>query len=315
MISLHSFGKVTITLPTETTNAANVLIKIAMFLYNIWNLIFIDYLLPKYCIAKSDTAMSVIASEYIPAFYVLFLCVVFFNVIPWVCKCFSSSNLSLQNCAMKMERVCIRVRHHWSVKNSIIHSLTTFVVLSYARIASVTLKLLTPVVLYGEGGMDSSYRKIVVWYDGTMSYFGSDHLPYALGAIFMLITFVIVPPLLLLSYPLLPVLMARLGLEDYWIVKKLIINPLSKCVHIFDAFQCCYKDEYRLFAGLLFVYRTLGLAAFAATIATNSEYVWIQLVLLLALLVHCTCQPYKKKWHNVVEGFIFTIVTSIAAIS
>ena len=108
--------------------------------------------------------------------------------------------------------------------------------LSYAKITAVTFQLLTPVFVYGPGGRDSHYKKTVVWYDGTMSYFGHKHFPYAMVALFMFITFVPIPPLLLLSYPLLPVLLTRLGLEDYWIVKKLIINPLSKCVPIFDAF-------------------------------------------------------------------------------
>ena len=129
----------------------------------------------------------------------------------------------------------------------------------------MTFKLLTLTVLYGPGGQDSPYQKTVVWFDGTKSYFGSDHLPYALGALLMLITFVLIPPLLLLSYPLLPVLLTRLVLQDYRIVKKLITNPLSKYVPIFDAFQSCYKDEYRFFAVFLFVYRVLALAVFAFT--------------------------------------------------
>ena len=211
--------------------------------------------------------------------------------------------------------MCIRFRYRWSVKNSVIHSLTTFLVLSYARITSVTFKLLRPTVLYGPGGQDSSYQKTVVWFDGTKSYFGPEHLPYALGAIFMFITFVLIPPLLLLSYPLLPVLMTRLGVEDYWIVRKLITNPLSKCVPIFDAFQSCYKDEYRFFAGLLFVYRIIASAVFAFTRTTALNFACLLGFLQLILLLHCTCQPYKKKWHNIIDGVIFTILASITTVA
>jgi len=67
---------------------------------------------------------------------------------------------------------------------------------------------------------DTHYKRTAVWYDGTMSYFGPKHLPYAIVALLMFITFVLVPPLLLLSYPLLPVLMARLSLQDYWIKRR-----------------------------------------------------------------------------------------------
>ena len=260
--------------------------------------------------------MPAFVGEYIPALYLLFLCIMVFNVVPWIYNCCAHSRLqAIQNCVLKMERMCIRFRHHWSVRNSVIHSLTTFLVLSYSRITLVTFKLLTPAVLYGPGGQDSSYQKTVVWFDGTKSYFGSEHLPYALGALLMLITFVLIPPLLLLSYPLLPVLLTRLGLQDYWIVKKLIINPLSKCVPIFDAFQSCYKDEYRFFPGLLFVYRVLALAVFAFTPTTALNLAWLQGFLLVILLLHCTCQPYKKKWHNFIEGFIFTVLASITTIT
>ena len=316
MIScVHRIGKISITYPTEGANIARPMMRIAIFLYNIWNLIFIEPFLPNYCAYKSDGAMPIIASEYIAAFYVLFLCIVFFTIIPWICKCCSRSNHQLQKCTLKIERMCIRVRYRWSVKNSIIHSLTTFIVLSYAKITLVTFQLLTPVFMYGPGGLDSYYRKSVVWYDGSMSYFGHEHFPYAITALIMFIVFVLIPPLLLLSYPLLPVLLTQLGVQDYWIVNKIIINPMSKCVPIFDAFQSCYKDEYRFFAGLLFVYRVLasGVSAFTPTIALNLA--WLQGLLLLILLLHCICQPYKKKWHNCIEGIIFTELAFLNTIS
>jgi len=209
----------------------------------------------------------------------------------------------------------IRVRYRWSIKNSVIHSFTTFLVLSYARITLTTFKILAPVPLYGPGGQNSHYLKRVVFYDGTMSYFGHEHLPYSIVAICIFIVFVLIPPLLLLSYPLLPALLTRLGLQDYWIAKKLIINPLSKCVPIFDAFQSCYKDEYRFFAGFLFVYRVGSLAIYAFSPNTSLNYVWIQLFLLLVLFIHCICQPYKNKWHNFSEAFTFTILVSVSVIS
>ena len=273
---------------------------------------FFECFVRPFCALKFDSALPALAGEYITAFYVLILCVMIFNFVPWIYYCCTQSQSdAIQNCTLKIERMCIRFRYQWSVKNSVIHSLTTFLMLSYARITLVTFKLLAPIILYGEGGQDSHYRKTVLWFDGTISYFGSDHLPYALGAIFMLITFVLILPLLLLSYPLLPVLMTRLGLEDYWIVKKLIINPLSKCVPIFDAFQSCYKHEYRFFAGLLFVYRIIASAVFAFTPTTALNFACLLGFLQLILLLHCTCQPYRNKWHNIIDGIIFTVAICI----
>ena len=313
-VSLPLYDK--IGLATKGQRFASGLNDIADFVYNLWNLRYFEYFVKKFCTFKYDSTLPTLVEEYIPAFYVLFLCVMFFIVIPWIYNCCAHSQLqAIQNCVLKMERICIRFRYRWSVKNSVIHSLTTFLVLSYSRITLVTFKLLTPAVLYGPGGQDSSYQKTVVWYDGTMRYFSHEHFPYAMVALFIFITFVLIPPLLLLSYPLLPVLLTRLGLQDYWIVRKLIINPLSKCVPIFDAFQSCYKDEYRFFAGLLFVYRVLASAVFAFTPTTALNLGWLLGFSLIVLLLHCICQPYKKRWHNCIEGSVFTVLASISIIT
>ena len=316
LITVRVYGNSKLGLPTKSSGFALVLNNILIHFYDVWNLEFFEFLLPHFCAFKHSSSMVIILAEYTPAFYVLLLCLVFFFLLPWICHTCAQCRLSIiRNCILKIERMFIRVRHQWSVKNSVIHSLTTFLILSYARITLTTFKLLSPLSLYGPGGRDSPYTKTVVWYDGTMSYFGHEHLPYAIVALFMFITFVLIPPLLLLSYPLLPVLMTRLGVQDYWIVKKLITNPLSKFVPIFDAFQSCYKDEYRFFAGLLFVYQGISLAIYAFSPTTAVSYVWMQLFFLSISLLHCMFQPYKKKWHNFIEAFIFTLLTSISAIS
>ena len=291
--------------------------KISNFMYNIWNLNYFEYSWIKNLCAftRSNSALPVLLEEYIPAFYVSFLCFLFYVVIPCIYyNCFARSQFqAIQSCALRMHRMCIRFRYRWSVKNSVIHSLTTFLVLSYARITLVTFKILTPAPLHDHAHSDKS--KVLVWFDGTKQYFGHGHRQYASAALFILIFFVLIPPLLLLSYPLLPAMLTRLGLEDYWIVKKLIINPLSKYVPMFDAFQSCYKNEYRFFAGLLFVYRVLGLAVLAFAPTTALNLAGLQGFFLIALLIHCTCQPYKKRWHNFIEGFIFTMLSAINIIS
>ena len=316
LVTLQVYGNGKIGPPTKSFGLAMVLDHILICCYDIWNLRFFEFLLPSFCIFKHNSSMVSILAEYTPAFYVLLFCVICFFVLPWISQVLTRSRLSaIRNCILKINRMFIRVRYRWSIKNSVIHSLTTFLVLSYARITLTTFKILAPVPLYGLGGQNSHYLKRVVFYDGTMSYFGPEHLPYSIVAIFIFIVFVLIPPLLLLSYPLLPVLLTRLGLEDYWIAKKLIINPLSKCVPIFDAFQSCYKDEYRFFAGFLFVYRVGSLAIYAFSPNTSLNYVWIQLFLLLVLFIHCICQPYKNKWHNFNEAFTFTILVSVSVIS
>ena len=79
--------------------------------------------------------------------------------------------------------------------------------------------------------------------------------------------------------------------------------------------QSCYKDECRFFAGLLFVYRIIVSAVFAFTPTTALNFAWLLGFLLFVLLLHSTYQPYKKRWHNFIEGLIFTILASIVTIN
>ena len=63
------------------------------------------------------------------------------------------------------------------------------------------------------------------------------------------------------------------------------------------------------------MYRILALAVYAFTPTAALNLTWLLGFLLLVSLLHCTCQPYKKKWHNFIEGSIFTILASLTIIT
>ena len=158
--------------------------------------------------------------------------------------------------------MCIRFRAGWSVKNSIIHGLITFLVLSYVKFTAVTWHILAYGVLYGAGGENSNVTKTVAWVDGTKSYLDEVHGKYAAIAFVILICFIFLAPLFLLTYPYLPKLLNKLKLDEKRIVQKLVLTPLGRAVPFFDVIQGCYKNEYRFFAAFYFAYRVIAWAIF-----------------------------------------------------
>ena len=139
--------------------------------------------------------------------------------------------------------------------NSLIQAFGTFFLLSYVKTINTSFDILMPVRLYNVSGKPVGWY---LYYNGSMEYFGSDHLPYAVLAIFMFVTFNLLPLLLLCLYPC-------------WCFQSCL-----NCCHLnsqvlrtfIDAFQGCYKFEpydCRYWAAFYLFLRILFLAVFAFT--------------------------------------------------
>ena len=289
--------------------------NIYYFLYGPWNSNYFEMLVPDFCAYKFDSTIKVLMFEYIPALYPLVLFILFYSIIPCITNCLINSERDMpRRCLLKVERMFIIFRRTWSIKNSIIHGLTTFLVLSYAKVTTVTGLLLASTTLYGHLDTEGAVKP-VVRLDGTMDHYGREHLPYACVAFILLFTIIVLPPLLLLSYPLLPNLINELNLQDKGIFRILIIKPLDKCVPFFDAFQSCFKNKYRFFAGLYFLYRAMAVALITYQWQITTRLIYQQGFFLLIVLIHCVCQPYKLRKYNILDGCIFVILAAINSLS
>ena len=299
----------------ELQNYHTTFSKVYYFLYGPWNSNYFEVLISNFCAYKFDSTIKVLMLEYIPAIYPVVLFILFYTLIPYIINCFVISRFELiRRCLLKLERMFIIFRRSWSIRNSVIHGLTTFLVLSYGKVTTVTGLLLASTTLYGRlSGEASVYT--VARLDGTMKYLEGDHLPYASVAFIFLFSVVLLPPLLLLSYPLLPNLINKLNYQEKWFFKKFIITPLDKCVPFFDAFQSCFKTKYRFFAGLYFLYRALAVAMITLKWQLETRLIYQQAFFLLIIFIHCICQPYKKRIYNILDGFIFVILAIINSLT
>ena len=66
---------------------------------------------------------------------------------------------------------------------------------------------------------------------------------------------------------------------------------------ILDEFQSCYRDSFRWYGGMYFVYWTI-----LQLMIITSNYIIFQTVLIMLIVTHCLIQPYSQKWLNVMDG-------------
>ena len=117
--------------------------------------------------------------------------------------------------------------------NSVVHGISTFLILSYTHYTITTFQILSRLPIYEKGGKVHHYAVRV---QGDVAYMKSDHIPYAIPAIFVLIGLSIPPPLLLISYPLLWKIKAKF--RRYRKTENdITIWPIRKLLPLIDSFQ------------------------------------------------------------------------------
>ena len=142
--------------------------------------------------------------------------------------------------------------------------------------------------------------------------------PYAIPAVLVLLLMSI-PPLLLIAYPTLAKLWNLCSChlcnrEDRKCTDCCTLWFL-RFVPFMDAFQGCYKDNCRYFAGLYFVYRLAFTMAFAFTDTVVSGYFCLEVIIIAILAIHAILQPYEKRYYNVIDTAIFANLAFINGIS
>lgn len=253
-----------------------------------------------FCLFGKATALDVAAFSYITLMYSFFLII---GIVLLMNK------LNLRYCYRPLKK-CIGPHWQHTLGGSIIHGLTAFLVLCYAKCAQASILLLSPVVIRGKG---KDTINTVVFYSGDITWLSMKHLPYAIPAFIMGTLLVILPPLLLLIYPLHYKVLSALRLSESVCV-SFSLHRLNKLKPLMDSFQGSFKDEYRFFSGLYFMYRFFLLVN--VTLNSFQEvYVVILALLLFMTLFHAVCQPYKQRLHNIIDSLLFANLMAINGIT
>ena len=268
------------------------------FLYGFLNLDFFTTDTMSFCLWPNATALDMLAFKYITIIYALSLVIL---VIWFMNKCGG-------RCLGRWWRIT-------TVKSSIIHGISAFFIICYSQSIMVSHNLVTGGKLWLKEGSNITVSRRV-WLNGNIVHFSREHLRYALPALFCLLTIGIIPPVLLLIYPLSNKVLALLGYEESRIVtyisQKLPINTLKP---ILDSFQGCFKDNLRFFAGFYFLYRWMAPIVYSTAPSLGTAYIITEILLILMLATHAFSQPYMKRVHNMVDTILFTDLLLINSIT
>ena len=136
-----------------------------------------------------------------------------------------------------------------------------------------------------------------------VTYFGSEHLPFGILAVFMLTVFNILSMVLLFLYPC------------GWFRKFLSCCGASNHVlHTFmETFQGCYRHQprdCRYFAALYLLLRILNNLSFVVFINTPS-LAMCSFLFILVIISLVTIAPYRIDAHNKIDTLFFLVFLSV----
>ena len=172
------------------------------------------------CGKEQTHALNIFTFKYVTMIYSIVLAVVtvLLKKFGKRCLCFKNRNRSESSSS--------------SVKSTMIHSFSAFLIMCYSQCAMVTLFILIPGRIHSIGRLHHSKITKVVFYHGDYKYLQGAHTKYAhaLTAFIFGITLVLAPPLLLVFYPLCYKMLALLHIEE------------TRCINIlFYAIFCHWK--------------------------------------------------------------------------
>ena len=295
--TLAEIGPAAIRIVTGGNKATEQYVHFLFSIYGVWNLDFFRFYLGETICLRGVSTLDAVAFEYIVALFPILLISVSWIII----EVHHRSTLAVR--LLKPFGICVaKIQKIWNVKTSVIHVFVSFIVLSYAKLASVSFSLLRTVRLHNPCGLDSC--KLHVFYNGTMEYFSSEHQKYAIPAIVVLLL-LLIPPLILLLYP---VQALRKFFENCY--SYLTISAFC------DVFQGFFKDgtnktrDYRWFAGMFLIVRLLAFGL--------RSLVFINWYLLGSTVMYGTIafsfevfRPYKTDHYNHFDAMAFGLLALI----
>ena len=255
--------------------------------YGLFNLEFFSAEDLSFCLWKGAGILDVVAMKYVTI-------AVAFGLVLTVIAILRNNLCSRLFC---MRRYC----HNVSAKISVVHGLSAFLVICYSQCTKTSFYILKQTGPVGYQNMLENYYT----YYGGLPYFGREHLKYAVPALFSLVFVTILPPLVLLLYPLSLHLLSLCGLSEHCIVNNILkLSGINKLKPLIDSFQSCYKDRLRFFAGLYFVYRIAILFLFSM-ISDSFGFCISSIVLLIVIIgIHSSIRPFREDTHNILDTLL-----------
>ena len=287
-------------------NGGSPLLNCVLFFYGIWNLDFIRYILPPFCVSPKLQLIHIQLLSYISVVYPLFLI-----FLTWVCVELHGRNFKPFVLLWRPFHKCfVRLQRGWNTKSDIIDVFASFFLLTYNKLMfQLVLFAQCLHVRYVKNMNTTDLYKLVMSFDMDANCLGTKHLSFLIPSVTFFLLFNLLPALLLVLYPV-----------------KRFRRCLSKCkldslflTTFVEKFHGCYRDgldggrDMRSFSGLYFflvclvilnnaiVYRNLKLYTFIYT-----SLIFVASALLIAFI-----KPYKRTYMNVLDTLLLAHLTVI----
>ena len=254
--------------------------------YRIFNIDFFSVEVLSFCLFRGATVMDALAFKYITILFAFFLVIAVVLCIKY-CTC--------------CNKPCTAAKKKMTATTSVLHGLSAFIVICYAKCIRTSFFILRQKTLQGAG---LKKGPSVAFYGG-IDYLQGKHISYAIPAILSLATIAVIPPFLLLVYPSILKVLELCKLSEHRLVTATLrVTRINTLMPMFDVFQGCFKDNFRFFSGLYFFYRMAILTPFAFSDSLFQYAVIAELLLLVMLGTHSIAQPYKVKAHNIIDSLL-----------
>ena len=284
--------------------------KIVQIIYSFFNQLDIfRYVLPPTCLVSKLKQIHIYFFNYISVFYPILLI-----ILTWFCVNLHDNNIRPFVWLWRPFHKCfVPLRRKWDIKSDLVDTFITFFLLSYIYLVCnksiyLTFVLLSylPVKTIDQSGcVHTKFRSLV---DPSIKYFGHTHLPFAVTALFLTSIFNILPPLLLILYPI-----------------RAFRSCLSKCrldfiaVNIFaDKIQCYYRNgldgskDMRCFSGLyLCLWICLNLITIAILkVVFHYHNLWFSIAVsfLIMAVILAVVKPYRKMYMNYMDALLLLCI-------
>ena len=278
------------------------IVDLGIAVYAVWNLDFFRSFYKPICPHPNMTYPQVAILDYAIAVYPLLLIFITFILVK-----LHDNFMFVVKIWRPFNRCFALFRKQWNVHSSLVNALATFITLSYIKILNVSFELLLPSRIYNEEGQQ--VNMVLLYYNGTIDMTSRAYFPYLMLALIMLLTFNILPLVLLTVYPFrcFQVLLSKCFSLRYKLALQIFM----------DAFHGCYKHtprDYRHFASLYFALRFFNLLVYSI-FYEKVYFPTASLLLVFTLALIAKFRPYKEKKSNTVDVvMMFTLISAYTAI-
>ena len=276
-------------------------------LYGVWNLDFIRYALPPFCVSRNLNLTSVVLLEFVSVMYPLLLV-----LVTWICVDLHDHGFRLLVWLWRpFHRCCVQLRRGWDTKRDIIDVFSAFMLLSHNKLLYQLTFLLFCKDLVKVSSSDHTLHEMSVAGLNVNIQCGSSlYLMFAIPACLGLVL-ISLPVLLLILYPIKPfkTCLSRCRLD--FMTARIFI----------DRFHSCYKDgldggkDMRSFSGFYFLLRyVLCLGSILQDLYFLPDTLKVKtinipcLVFISSAVLIALIRPYKKYYMNVLDTLLLMLL-------